>query len=244
MKKLFFVILLIISLSNLSCEQDFSENYQPIVTDYLNAELKDIYNSLPVIGFESGEYSISDYSGKRKTPLINFYSGKKLCVWQSSDSLYLKYDRSDNENCKDFIFEPTGSVSLVIIYCGDKPMCIENVPIYPPVELINGSIIHYSTALVISSVDLNENSFFIKGSPYDYWCEHSGFYMNGKIIIDYIVVEGTIPLSVSSMRIWDEKLILKLSTHAADELFAIFDPIKKEIIYPVDANEVKLNMAK
>jgi len=123
-------------------------------------------------------------------------------------------------------------------------MCIENVPIYPPVELINGSIIHYSTALVISSVDLNENSFFIKGSPYDYWCEHSGFYMNGKIIIDYIVVEGTIPLSVSSMRIWDEKLILKLSTHAADELFAIFDPIKKEIIYPVDANEVKLNMAK
>lgn len=230
MKTLFNFVLVIMGVLTtlVSCQKNDGFDDEPSAINLSNQEMKDIYESLPSVGFESKSYAIAPYNDRDQRQQLISLSGEKLGLWQywNSDPTY-----SDHFKIECFVVNtsPKFGGTVFYFYYNGTPFTKENIPYndgYP---------------LIISTLDFGGNSFFFKEYPYDYLREESGFYMNGQLIIDYILVEKGLPLSVGEMRVWKEKLILRIAYYLGDELLVIFDPKEKKIIYPNDFEKVLIN---
>jgi hypothetical protein len=190
-----------------------------------------IFQSLPETGFQSDRYMIGNYYGGERITLPSS---------QKSISLFLdtpgEYKEDGEANLKKFAELYHGltpfcfisqkgypySSDVVNIYFNNKPFSREELYRCSPGK----------AQLVMSAVDLGNNSFLIKHRAYDFHAEESAVFMNGQIIFKHLLIDGEIPLSAQRLKIWGDKIIFKLGQETGEKKgYITFIPKTKKLVF-------------
>jgi hypothetical protein len=231
-KSILLTIIMIVLALGLLAQKHKAGKVNPAEKSLSNKELRGIFEKLPKVGFESRNYSMSDSDGQEIEVIKTIMHGHQLCLWRSPGWLNLNYDSNSRDDYANFFYRGRDVDSETIFYFKGKKILKDDVAICPPTEMDGGYIIENSPSLIMSSIELGNNSFLVTKSPRDYWGEHSGFYMNGKKIFSFIETKKDIPYGVSAMRIWEKKIIILLTKRSSDRIYLIFNPEKNLITYP------------
>ena len=231
-KSILLTIIMIVLALSLSAQKHRSRKINSAEKSLSNKELKEIFEKLPKIGFESKNYSMSDSDGQEIETIKTIMHGKQLCIWRSPSWLNLNYDSDSRDDYANFFYRERDTNPKTIFYFKGEQFLKDDIAICPPTKMDGGYIVENSPSLIMSSVELGGNSFLITKSPRDYWCEHAGFYVNGKKIFSFIETKKDLPYGVSSMRILEKKIIILLTRRSSDRMYLVFNPEKKLITYP------------
>jgi|GEM_PF-3220435 len=231
-KSILLTIIMIVLALSLSAQKHRAGKINSAEKSFSNKELKEIFEKIPKVGFESKNYSMSDCSGQEIETIKTIMHGKQLCIWRSPGWLNLNYDANTRDDYANFFYRGRNTDPKTTFYFKGKQFLKDDIAICPPTKMDGGYIVENSPSLIMSSIELGNNCFLITKSPRDYWCEHAGFYVNGKKIFSFIETRKDIPYGVSSMRIWGKKIIILLTRRSADRIYLIFNPEKNLITYP------------
>jgi len=217
MKKL-FVFLAFLSLVIACKKASKTYSYETINT---------VYQSLPDVGFESNRYEIANYVGKERQALP--FSKKYITLFRetaaehSTSSGFLELFQGLHTGTESFCFlSDFKEIPLLNLYFDGQPFTRSDTENAEPGR----------AHLWLQAVDLDGNSFLIKGKPYDFHAEQAGAFMNGQIIFDYLPIDGDIPLAACNLKVWGKKIIFQISQSLSygKKAYVIFNPETKELV--------------
>jgi len=235
--KIFVVIVLVmVAVFNISAKNSTKEVENSSIS---YEKINQIYESLPYVGFESNRYTVRNYFGEEGITLP--FSQKPISLFLDTPEEY----KEDGEvNSKRFA-ELYNVYPLCFISKKENPYVKNVVNLYYNNTPFSREEIYRCSLgtgqFIMTAVDLDDNSFLIKHEVYDYHGEKAGVFMNGQIIFTQRLIDGEIPLLAYGLRVWEDKIIFKISQGTGEKKgFIILNPKTKELVF-TDIKEFPLS---